>query len=70
MVTENIKYQVGTLKKPLHKMSDLEIKEWEKTLAKNAREYLFSIGQCWVYTREDGKVVEEDKDGNIKLLYP
>jgi hypothetical protein len=67
MVTENIKYQVGILKKPLHKMSDLEIKEWEKTLAKNAREYLFSIGQPLVYEK-DGKIVAEDKLGNIRII--
>jgi hypothetical protein len=63
-----IKYKVGTLKKPIEKMSEVEYQEWEKSIQTDAKEYLFSIGQPLVYIRKDGRTVAEHKNGTIEIV--
>jgi hypothetical protein len=66
MVTDKIKYRVGTMTKSPWAMSDEEYKIWQEEAKKEAREYLFSIGQPLVYFREN-KTVIEFKDGTIEI---
>jgi hypothetical protein len=49
-------------------MTPAEKKEWTARCEREAREYLFSIGQPLVYRRADGQMVAEYKDGVIKVL--
>ena len=63
-----IKYKVGTLKKTIEEMSEVEYEEWEKSIQTDAKEYLFSIGQPLVYIREDGRTVAEHKNGTIEIV--
>ncbi len=67
MVAKKIKYRVGTMTKSPWDMADDEYKIWQEEAKKEAREYLFSIGQPLVYFI-DNKVVIENKDGSFEYL--
>jgi hypothetical protein len=49
-------------------MTRTEKKDWTARCEREAREYLFSIGQPLVYRRADGQMVAEYKDGVIEVL--
>ena len=65
MVTEEIKYRVGTMTKDPATMTEQEYAVWDAQRLKDTREYLFSIGQPLVYFDED-KLVIEYADGSIE----
>jgi hypothetical protein len=49
-------------------MTRTEKKDWTARCEREAREYLFSIGQPLVHRRADGQMVAEYKDGVIEVL--
>ena len=67
-MTNEIQYRVGKMKKPPGDMSTKERATWQKQIADNARDYLFSIGQPLVYQQKDGLIVAEYKDGRVLIL--
>lgn len=67
MVAEKIKYREGTMTKSPWDMNDVEYKIWQEKCNKDAKEYLFSIGQPLVYVYGD-KVVIENADGTTEHI--
>jgi hypothetical protein len=60
-----VKY--GKLPANFDDMSLEEIKQWERAMQEEAKEYLFSIGQPLVYEK-DGQMISEQADGSITHL--
>ena len=48
-------------------MTSAERHKWYKSIQKNARAYLFSIGQPLVY-KKDGRMLAEYADGRVENL--
>ena len=57
----------GRMEKSPLDMTCAERKDWYEQIQKNARAYLFSIGQPLVY-KADGTMIAEYADGTIENL--
>lgn len=67
-MSDDIHYKKGKMVKDPRDMTDAERADWQKECAKQARDYLFSIGQPLVYQQADGRWVAEYKDGSILFV--
>lgn len=67
MLTDSIKYRTGTMNKRPAEMSAQELKIWKEQGEKEIREYLFSINQPLIYSK-NGVMVIERKDGSIETI--
>lgn len=65
---EPIQYKQGRMVKDPVQMNPAEKTAWHNQCAKNARHYLFSIGQPLVYKRQDGHRVAEYSDGRVEVV--
>jgi hypothetical protein len=57
----------GRMAKKPWLMTSAERAEWSLKMQKEAKEYLFSIGQPWVY-KKAGHYIAEYADGSVKQL--
>lgn len=64
---EDIQFKIGRRTNDPHSMTFEERCQWQRELAVDARDYLFSIGQPLVYKR-DGHIVAEHKDGRLQVI--
>lgn len=67
MLTDTIKYRTGTMTKRPAEMTAQELKIWQEQGEKEIREYLFSINQPLIYSK-NGVMVIERKDGSIETI--
>jgi hypothetical protein len=67
MLTDTIKYRTGTMTKRPAEMTAQELKIWQEQGEKEIREYLFSINQPLIYSK-NGVMIAENKDGSIEVL--
>ena len=67
MLTDTIKYRTGTMTKRPSEMTAQELKIWQEQGEKEIREYLFSINQPLIYSK-NGVMVIERKDGSIETI--
>lgn len=67
MHTDTIKYRTGTMTKRPAEMTAQELKIWQEQGEKEIREYLFSINQPLIYSK-NGVMVIERKDGSIETI--
>jgi hypothetical protein len=67
MFTDTIKYRTGTMTKRPAEMTAQELKIWQEQGEKEIREYLFSINQPLIYSK-NGVMVIERKDGSIETI--
>jgi hypothetical protein len=67
MLTDSIKYRTGTMTKRPAEMTAQELKIWQEQGEKEIREYLFSINQPLIYSK-NGVMVIERKDGSIETI--
>lgn len=67
MLTDTIKYRTGTMTKRPAEMTAQELKIWREQGEKEIREYLFSINQPLIYSK-NGVMVIERKDGSIETI--
>lgn len=67
MLTDTIKYRTGTMTKRPAEMTAQELKIWQEQGEKEIREYLFSINQPLIYSK-NGVIVIERKDGSIETI--
>lgn len=67
MIADQIKYRKGSMGKSVFEMSESEFHIWQENNKKNARKYLFSIGQPLVYFKNN-KPVAEFEDGRIDII--
>jgi hypothetical protein len=58
---------MGTMTKRPAEMSGQELKVWKEQGEKEIREYLFSINQPLIYSK-NGVLIAENKDGSIEVL--
>lgn len=65
---DDFQFRIGKMTKKPGDMKPEERLNWQKQIAQNARNYLFSIGQPVVYKRHDGHIVAEHKDGRVLIL--
>ncbi|MBO9637635.1 MAG: hypothetical protein J7576_05660 [Siphonobacter aquaeclarae] len=63
----DIEFKVGKRQHDPRHMTSEERVRWQKEMAEDAREYLFSIGQPLVY-RKQGHIVAEHRDGRIQII--
>lgn len=66
-MNDDIKFKIGERVSDPRSMSKSDRVQWKKTVAENARDYLFSIGQPLVYKR-NGHIVAEHKDGRVLVI--
>ena len=67
MLSDTIKYLIGTMTKRPAEMTAQELKIWKEQGKKEIREYLFSINQPLIYSK-NGVIIAENKDGSIEVL--
>lgn len=67
MLTDTIKFRTGTMTKRPAEMTAQELKTWQEQGEKEIREYLFSINQPLIYSK-NGVMVIERKDGSIETI--
>ena len=67
MLKDTIKYRTGTMTKRPAEMTAQELKIWQEQGEKEIREYLFSINQPLIYSK-NGVMVIERKDGSIETI--
>ena len=67
MFIDTIKYRKGTMTKRPAEMTAQELKIWQEQGEKEIREYLFSINQPLIYSK-NGVMVIERKDGSIETI--
>lgn len=67
MFTDTIKYRTGTMTKRPAEMTAQELKIWQEQGEKEIKEYLFSINQPLIYSK-NGVMVIERKDGSIETI--
>ncbi|SDF76706.1 hypothetical protein SAMN04487996_112139 [Dyadobacter soli] len=63
----DIQFKIGRRTNDPRSITPEERSKWQKQLAVNARDYLFSIGQPLVYKR-DGHIIAEHKDGRLQVI--
>jgi len=67
MLKDTIKYRTGTMTKRPAEMTAQELKIWQEQGEKEIKEYLFSINQPLIYSK-NGVMVIERKDGSIETI--
>lgn len=67
MLKDTIKYRTGTMTKRPAEMTAQELIIWQEQGEKEIREYLFSINQPLIYSK-NGVMVIERKDGSIETI--
>ncbi len=67
MLTDSIKFLTGTMTKRPAEMTAQELKIWQEQGEKEIREYLFSINQPLIYSK-NGVMIAENKDGSIETI--
>ena len=67
MLSDTIKYRTGTMTKRPAEMTAQELKIWQEQGEKEIKEYLFSINQPLIYSK-NGVMVIERKDGSIETI--
>jgi hypothetical protein len=67
MLTDFIKFRTGTMTKRPAEMSAQDLKIWQEQGEKEIREYLFSINQPLIYSK-NGVMIAENKDGSIETI--
>ena len=67
-MTVDVTYRQGHMRKDPRTMTPVERAKWELRCARQARDYLFSIGQPLVYRRSDGHTVAEYEDERIVVV--